>query len=195
MVSARAVSLMKLLAFVLSIAALPSWLLCPPCQAAETGNDAAIDGPLERSKTVGDFYETDPTFHPDARAHRNKLARVRNDWNSWSRLMTFSLVRLLNGAPMEPFKGKELACKFTFCMTNDLKVKDAKIIEPSKDPAFDQAVLTQVVKLEKSPGHFPKAAKERIVRVTATYSSKPSLTDVDVTTLKGVSLNKKESSK
>ncbi|MBX3135390.1 hypothetical protein KF707_04100 [Candidatus Obscuribacterales bacterium] len=96
---------------------------------------------------------------------------------------------------MESFKGKELACKFTFCMTRDRRVKDAKIIEPSKDPVFDQAVLTQVFELEKSPGQFPKASKERIVRVTATYSSKPSVTDVDVTTLKGVLLNKKGSSK
>jgi len=186
---------MKLLACVLSIAALPSWLLCPPCQAAETDNDAAIDGPSERSKTVGDFYATDPTFNPKGRDFRNKVVTVRKDWGAWSQFVTFSLVRLLHGSPMESFKGKELACKFSFCVTKDHKVNDAKIIEPSKDPVFDQAVLAQVIKLEKSPGHFPKAAKERVVRVTATYSSKPSLTDVDVTTLKGVSLNKKESSK
>ncbi len=182
---------MKTFAYLTSSALISLWLLLPPCEAAEN----VVEPPLERSKTVGDFYATDPTFHPDARAHRNKLSKVQNDWNSWSRLVTLSLVRLLNGAPMEPFKGKELACKFTFCMTKDHKVKDAKIIEPSKDPVFDQAVLTRVVELEKSPGQFPKAAKERIVRVTATYSSKPSLTDVDVTTLKGALLNRKESSK
>ncbi|MBX3073888.1 hypothetical protein KF913_08175 [Candidatus Obscuribacterales bacterium] len=183
--------LMKAFAYLTSSAVLSLWLLLPSCAAAEN-----VDEPtLERSKTVGDFYATDPTFHPDARAHRSKLAKVQNDWNSWSRLVTLSLVRLLNGAPMESFKGKELACKFTFCMTRDRRVKDAKIIEPSKDPVFDQAVLTQVFELEKSPGQFPKASKERIVRVTATYSSKPSVTDVDVTTLKGVLLNKKGSSK
>jgi hypothetical protein len=188
---------MKGLAFLLGVVVLTLWLLQPPCQAAESVDAAEGDDgqPLERNQAVGDFYATDPTFHPRAKIERKKVLAIRNDWNSWSHFVTFSLVRLLYHDSMKRFQGKDLGCRFSFSMTSDNKVRDARIVEPSNDPVFDQAVLQQVRALDTSRTTFPKATKERVVRVTATYSTKPSLTSVDVTTLKGVLLNKKESSK